>query len=94
MLDPSYNQDVAPYRPILVWFHWNAAVGKRLLNTLAMAALIEQGVNKGVNKLHAVYSTSSTLKVLFPRGMVPLWYRLITRPLLPRFLGKGSATPD
>ena len=74
-------------QPIL---HWNAAVGTRLLNTLAMAAFIEQGVNKGVNKPHSI---SSTLKVLFP-GMVPLWYRLITRPLLPRFLGKGSATPD
>ena len=53
-------------------------MGKRLLNTLAMAALtlamavltlamaalIEQGVNKGVNKPHSI---SSTLKVLFPR---------------------------
>ena len=38
-----------------------------LLNTLAMAALIEQGVNKGVNKPHSI---SSTLKVLFPRE----WY--------------------
>ena len=37
---------------------------KRLLNTLAMAALIEHGVNKGVNKPHSI---SSTLKVLFPR---------------------------
>ena len=39
-------------------------MGMRLLNTLAMAALIEQGVNKGVNKPHSI---SSTLKVLFPR---------------------------
>ena len=51
-------------QPILVLFHWNAAVGMRLLNTLAMAALIEQSVNKGVNKPHSI---SSTLKVLFPR---------------------------
>ena len=34
-----------------------------------MAALIEQGVNKGVNKPHSI---SSTPKVLW--GMVPLWY--------------------
>ena len=51
-------------QPILVLFHWNAAVGMRLLNTLAMAALIEQGVNKGVNKPQSI---SSTLSVLFPR---------------------------
>ena len=51
-------------QPILVLFHWNAAVGMRLLNTLAMAALIEHGVNKGVNTPQSI---SSTLKVLFPR---------------------------
>ena len=39
-------------------------MGMRLLNTLAMAALIEQGVNKGVNKPQSI---SSTLNVLFPR---------------------------
>ena len=38
--------------------------GHETTNTLAMAALIEQGVNKGVNKPHSI---SSTLKVLFPR---------------------------
>ena len=38
-------------------------MGMRLLNTLAMAALIEHGVNKGVNKPQSI---SSTLKVLFP----------------------------
>ena len=28
------------------------------------------------------------------QSTIPLWYRLITRPLLPCSLGKGSATPD
>ena len=49
---------------------------------MAMAALIEQDVNKP----HSISST------LFPRIPGEWWYRLITRPLLPRFLGKGSAT--
>ena len=48
---------------------------------MAMAALIEQDVNKP----HSISN---------PRIPVLLWYRPITRPLLPRFLGKGSATPD
>ena len=49
---------------------------------MAMAALIEQDVNKP----HSISGTLSTV----PQDV----YRLITRPLLPRSLGKGSAKPD
>ena len=47
-------------RPIPVLFHWNAAVGTRLLKRkarMAMAALIEQDVNKP----HSISGTLSTV---------------------------------